>query len=231
MGCREYDMTDAHYPETLSDIETELKMYLRTEPRQDALMRQAIFVSQIGPLVSHMTHDPKENPEARPYGTPAGEKADFGAVLLNAMIYGISRGLPVQESVNAAFVSLRERDWKARQQTFDSNCHGQLIWPGIVEGRAYVDLFAGNLKDMPEGCILVVSHADASISQYIDKCAAIVADHGGMGCHIATVARERGKPCVVGTGKATFMFKTGDFLHFHGIEGKEKGNVFLVMGE
>ena len=35
------------------------------------------------------------------------------------------------------------------------------------------------------------------------RAAAIVTDGGGMNCHAATVARELGIPCVVGTGIAT----------------------------
>lgn len=45
------------------------------------------------------------------------------------------------------------------------------------------------------------------------KAAAFVTDEGGILCHAAIVARELGKPCIVGTKFATKVFKNGDFVN------------------
>ena len=42
----------------------------------------------------------------------------------------------------------------------------------------------------------------------LDRVAAIVTDIGGRLCHAAIVARERGVPCVVGTGDATAKLRS-----------------------
>jgi pyruvate,water dikinase len=44
------------------------------------------------------------------------------------------------------------------------------------------------------------------------KSLAIVTDSGGITCHAAIVSRELGIPCVVGTGTATTVIKTGQLI-------------------
>ncbi len=44
------------------------------------------------------------------------------------------------------------------------------------------------------------------------KAAAIVTDEGGITCHAAIIARELGKPCVIGTKFATKVFRDGDLV-------------------
>jgi pyruvate,water dikinase len=46
----------------------------------------------------------------------------------------------------------------------------------------------------------------------MQKAAAIVTDLGGILSHAAIVSRELGKPCVVGTGKATQVLNDGDLV-------------------
>lgn len=44
------------------------------------------------------------------------------------------------------------------------------------------------------------------------KVAAFVTDEGGITCHVAIVAREFGKPCIIGTKVATQVLHTGDMV-------------------
>jgi len=44
------------------------------------------------------------------------------------------------------------------------------------------------------------------------KSAAIVTDEGGITCHAAIIARELGKPCIVGTKIASEVLKNGDVV-------------------
>ncbi|MFN7088683.1 MAG: phosphoenolpyruvate synthase, partial [Candidatus Paceibacteria bacterium] len=54
---------------------------------------------------------------------------------------------------------------------------------------------------------------------------AIVTDSGGRTAHAAIVSRELGVPCIVGTGNATKVIKTGDFVTVSCAEG-EVGKVY-----
>ncbi len=50
------------------------------------------------------------------------------------------------------------------------------------------------------------------IIPYAIKAQGIVTDNGGVLCHAAIVARENNIPCIVGTGIATEVLKTGDII-------------------
>ena len=100
---------------TIEELEEELRAYLSREPRKEPTFRTTIVMGQIGSLAEHLTHDAKENPLARPYGTRDGEILDFGHALLQLMIYGISRDIPIQEGIDKALAALRDRDWVTRK--------------------------------------------------------------------------------------------------------------------
>ena len=53
----------------------------------------------------------------------------------------------------------------------------------------------------------------------IKKASAIVTDEGGMASHSAIVSRELGIPCIIGTGLATKLIKTGQKLKVNANEG------------
>ncbi len=82
--------------------------------------------------------------------------------------------------------------------------------PGIASGRVHV-LFDPK-KDgasFKRGEILVTKMTDPDWVPLMKKAAAIVTDEGGMTAHAAIVSRELGIPCIVGTGNATKVLKTG----------------------
>jgi len=54
------------------------------------------------------------------------------------------------------------------------------------------------------------------------RACAFVTDEGGITCHASIVARELGKPCVIGTGNATKVFKDGDMVEVDGDNGHIK---------
>ena len=53
----------------------------------------------------------------------------------------------------------------------------------------------------------------------LDRVAAVVADRGGVTTHLASVCRELGIPCVVGTRTATAAIRTGDHVIVDGDNG------------
>jgi pyruvate,water dikinase len=90
---------------------------------------------------------------------------------------------------------------------------------GKARGRARVILPGENQHLAPDE-ILVAYITDASMFvDIIGKASAIVTDVGGITSHPAIVSRELGLPCVVATGKATKVIKTGMEIVVDGDEG------------
>jgi pyruvate,water dikinase len=90
---------------------------------------------------------------------------------------------------------------------------------GVVQGRARVMLSAMELFDLEEGEILVTEATSPNWTPAFAIIAACVCDGGGSLTHAATVSREYGIPCVVGTSVATLRIKTGDLLEVDGTKG------------
>ncbi|MBU6390574.1 phosphoenolpyruvate synthase, partial [Patescibacteria group bacterium] len=63
-----------------------------------------------------------------------------------------------------------------------------------------------------KGDILVTGMTRPEFLPLMEKAAAFVTDAGGILSHAAIVAREMKKPCVIGTGVATQIFKDGDVV-------------------
>ena len=70
-----------------------------------------------------------------------------------------------------------------------------------VDGDGFVD-----------GSILVCEVTTPDFVPLMQRAAAIVTDQGGILSHAAIVAREMGKPCIVGTQKATLELKNGQMV-------------------
>ena len=87
-----------------------------------------------------------------------------------------------------------------------------------VSGRAMVinvdygnlDLMNRSISKMNRGDILVADFTAPELMEACKKAKAIVTDIGGLLSHAAIVSRELGIPCLVGTGNATKIIKTGD---------------------
>lgn len=97
---------------------------------------------------------------------------------------------------------------------------------GVARGRAKV--IADPQEDKVEADdIIVAPMTDPGMIVAMSKSAAIVTDAGGMTCHAAIIARELGKPCVVGTQNATKFLKDGMRIEIDGT----KGLVILLQEE
>jgi pyruvate,water dikinase len=51
------------------------------------------------------------------------------------------------------------------------------------------------------------------------KAGAIITDVGGLLCHASIIARELGKPCIIGTQSATKVLKEGDLVEVDATNG------------
>lgn len=103
--------------------------------------------------------------------------------------------------------------------------HAEILLKGIA---ASVGMKSGPVKlihsaveidRVAEGDVLVTEMTNPSFVPAMRRAAAIVTDTGGQTSHAAIVSREIGIPCVVGTGKATSILKTGMVITVDGTKG------------
>lgn len=81
--------------------------------------------------------------------------------------------------------------------------------PGTFEGRAAVIRSTAGFADFTPGDILVCEMTSPLWLPMLAAAAAVVTDRGGLLSHAAIVAREFGKPAVIGTESATTDLETG----------------------
>jgi phosphohistidine swiveling domain-containing protein len=208
------------YPITLKALQVDLLEHAKDGRGGigDSAFRLAIAMDNIGAFVRHYTHDQKENPNARPHGTPESRKSDAGHAIVQFLTYCAVEGIDLQESVCMALDNLREKDFMKKTPTNDSDdlILGTTGCPGSTRGIALVlsDIDDATFMKMAglttHDKIIVMSHpkSDARLAHF----AGIVTDHGGTTCHAAIIAREHGIPCIVGTGNATKRIGNGDVI-------------------
>ncbi len=93
-----------------------------------------------------------------------------------------------------------------------SELKGTVASVGHAAGRVKVVQSVADLKKLEKGDVLVTYMTTMELTQAFHKASAIVTDEGGLFSHAAIVSREFGLPCVVGTKKATRVFRDGDVV-------------------
>lgn len=96
---------------------------------------------------------------------------------------------------------------------------GAIAYPGKITGFCKVLYSLDDMKKVEKGDIIVISMTDPHYIPVMEKASAFVTDFGGILCHAAIVAREMKKPCVIGTKRATKIFKDGDLLEVDAEKG------------
>jgi pyruvate, water dikinase len=86
---------------------------------------------------------------------------------------------------------------------------GQAIGSKIAAGKVHVIPNVKQINEFKPGGILVTHMTDPDWTSVMSQAKAIITEEGGRTCHAAIVSRELGIPCIVGTGNATFVLKTG----------------------
>ncbi|MBI2668200.1 MerR family transcriptional regulator [Candidatus Woesearchaeota archaeon] len=100
--------------------------------------------------------------------------------------------------------------------------HGNVACRGeesVITGKVKIILDPKD-QSIEKDEILVTSMTRPEFVPLMRKSLAVITDEGGITCHAAIVSREMNKPCIIGTGKATRIFKTGDEVELrmnHGI--------------
>lgn len=96
---------------------------------------------------------------------------------------------------------------------------GNIASKGFVKGRVKIVTDLSELDKVNKGDILVTPMTTPEFVVAMGKCAAIVTNEGGLTCHAAIVARELGKPCIIGTKNATEILKDNDLVEVDANKG------------
>jgi pyruvate,water dikinase len=112
-----------------------------------------------------------------------------------------------------------------------NNNHGAPLVSGVAvgekigHGKVHVLSDPNKLTGFKAGDILVTSMTDPAWEPIMKRASAIITDRGGRTCHSAIISRELGLPCIVGTGNATEVLRTGMDVTVSCAEG-EQGNIY-----
>jgi len=90
--------------------------------------------------------------------------------------------------------------------------NGTTACKGVVQGKVKIVNTLKDLEKVEEGDVLVANQTTPDFVLAMFKAAAIVTDEGGVLSHAAIVSREIGKPCIVGTLKATKILKNEEIV-------------------
>jgi len=96
---------------------------------------------------------------------------------------------------------------------------GQPAGSGWTKGLACVINCECELARVAPGSILVTRMAGPALSQILPRVAGVVAELGGSTSHLASLARERGIPMVLGADQATIRIPEGSMVAVDGVSG------------
>src|SRR3989339_295487 len=128
------------------------------------------------------------------------------------------------------------------EKKFKPSANGEKKVKGIVANKGKVvgkaKIISGpiDFHKFKQGDILIAKMTSVDFLPIMKKASAFVTDEGGLACHAAIISREYNVPCVIGTGKATAVFKDGDMVEVDaekGIVRREYNNQspLLLVGE
>jgi len=80
---------------------------------------------------------------------------------------------------------------------------GEIVYPGVALGFAFVVHDDTDLSNFPAGAILVSKHSSPKFMIAMDKASAIVCEAGSSTGHMASLAREFRVPTILGLANAT----------------------------
>jgi pyruvate,water dikinase len=97
--------------------------------------------------------------------------------------------------------------------------NGHAAGVGWGEGRACVIRCECELSRVAPGDVLVTKVAGPALSHILTRVAGVVAERGGSTSHMASLARERGIPMVLGVLNATQRIPNGSTVAVDGVAG------------
>ena len=97
--------------------------------------------------------------------------------------------------------------------------NGQPAGVGWATGRACVVNCECELARVAPGDVLVTKMAGPALGEILPRVAGVVAELGGSTSHLASLARERGIPMVLGALEATHRIPDGSMVAVDGVSG------------
>lgn len=98
---------------------------------------------------------------------------------------------------------------------------GRGTFPAVAEGRVRLVLNHDDVSRIKPGEILVFRMITPSLLlNSIEKASAIITDEGGITSHPAILSREYNVPALLGTGNASRILKTGDYVELDTGKGR-----------
>jgi len=105
--------------------------------------------------------------------------------------------------------------------------NGQPAGTGWATGRACVVNCECELSRVAPGDVLVTKSAGPALGQILSRVAGVVAELGGSTSHLASLARERGIPMVLGVLDATHRIPDGSMVAVDGVSGVVRWKAML----
>ncbi len=104
---------------------------------------------------------------------------------------------------------------------------GIIACKGVGFGKAFILQDEENLKDFPEGGVLIARHTSPKFVTVMNKASAIITDVGSATGHMASLSREYQVPTILDTEVATRIIRNGqeitvDAINCNIYEGKVK---------
>ncbi len=103
--------------------------------------------------------------------------------------------------------------------------HGPAISPKLAAGAGWTTGLACvincecELSRVAPGAVLITKMAGPALSQILPRVSGVVAELGGSTSHLASLARERGIPMVLGVAHATTRIPEGSMVSVDGVSG------------
>jgi phosphohistidine swiveling domain-containing protein len=137
--------------------------------------------------------------------------------LINGVLYS---GTRIEELAERMNFSIKQEITEPLSNIIKGTCAQK----GLARGVVCIIRSRAELGKFKEGNILVSPTTTPDLMPAIIRCAAIVADEGGLVSHAAITSRELKKPCVIGTKIATQVLKDGDMVEVDA----DKGTVTIL---
>lgn len=109
---------------------------------------------------------------------------------------------------------------------------GQAAMSGVACGPVYPVLKEEDLDAFPEGAVLVAPHSSPQFMVAMKRAAAIVAEHGSVTGHMASLSREFHVPTLLGLTRATSLLPPGEVVTVDAGAGRVyRGRVESLLAE
>jgi phosphohistidine swiveling domain-containing protein len=96
---------------------------------------------------------------------------------------------------------------------------GRVAFSGLVKGPVKIVRNELDMAGVQQGDILVTYMTTPNMIPAMKLASAFVTNEGGITCHAAIIAREMGKPCIIGTQESTDIFEDGDMVEVDADKG------------